>query len=350
MKIAKDGVARKKQIACIAICISLAGALLYAAYTSYSVQKLSIDDEIQITTYADTRQDTRLAETNLPPFQDHLSPAETLPAHAVAAVQFPENDSIVEGLEAFQQFCLDPISESACVRPRSIKPFEGTYGEWTACWDNPPSAGGLVYSIGVGGNWDFDKTLANDGLEVHSFDCTVQLNKHQLVPGMSFEKTCLGGYTGEFTMKRGGVLKQFPIASLCDLVNRNSHYGRFMHILKVDCEGCEWKMFERFFQGCPGLLGSNIGQILIEMHFAKTTMVSNVDEFKRMLRVFASFKAHGFVPFMRRITWGGETNRELIPELKEALRMGPNARTFMGFEMGMINTAPRQVPRSYDAS
>eukprot|EP00276_Gloeochaete_wittrockiana_P011407 CAMPEP_0184649486 /NCGR_PEP_ID=MMETSP0308-20130426/6873_1 /TAXON_ID=38269 /ORGANISM="Gloeochaete witrockiana, Strain SAG 46.84" /LENGTH=377 /DNA_ID=CAMNT_0027082261 /DNA_START=27 /DNA_END=1160 /DNA_ORIENTATION=+ len=324
------------KIAGVASLLLLLGILLNA-----SVQTLSSPMTAYIT------DSTEVTESHI---ASRVSPADTLPAHAVATS--PEEDpTIINGLEAFREFCLDPVSETACKNIRVIKPFTGTYGEWSMCWDNPPTADarGLAYTIGVGGNWDFEKTLASEHHDVNAFDCTVDLKPHQLVPGLTFEKTCLGGHTGHFLMPRGGKQVKFAIGTICDLVNRNKNYGRFMDVLKVDCEGCEWRAFERLFQGCPGLLGANIGQILIEMHMVKGTMVNDEEEYKRMLRVFASLKAHGFVPMWRHVTHGGLQNREFLPEVREALKLSPTQPGFMGYEMGLINTAPRQVPPSLES-
>mmetsp|Transcript_2809 Transcript_2809/g.4268 ORF Transcript_2809/g.4268 Transcript_2809/m.4268 type:complete len:349 (+) Transcript_2809:213-1259(+) len=288
-----------------------------------------------------------LLKPTLQPFSPTRASVANLPSKAVASIDVLEDPTIVEGLEAFREIVLGPLSETACKNVRLVKPTEGTYGEWLMCWDNPPTADakGLAYTVGVGKNWDFEKTLAAEHHDVHSFDCTVKLSPEQLVPGMTFEKTCLGGHTGKFSLVRGGRPQNFAIGSICDLVNRNKDSGRFMDVLKIDCEGCEWRAFERLFQGCPGLLGANIGQILIEMHMVKSTMVDGDNEYKRMLRVFATLKAHGFVPFWRRITYGGEEHRELLPQVRAALKLAPTDRGFMGYEMGLINTVPREVPR-----
>mmetsp|Transcript_26860 Transcript_26860/g.43850 ORF Transcript_26860/g.43850 Transcript_26860/m.43850 type:complete len:213 (-) Transcript_26860:415-1053(-) len=201
--------------------------------------------------------------------------------------------------------------------------------------------GSLVYGIGVGENWDFDKYLASSGAEVFSFDCSQNYSTH-LAPGVIFDKTCLAGHTGFELYKPRKVHR--PMATVCELINRNKHYGRYMHVLKIDCEGCEWRALERFFQGCAGLLPQNIGQLLMEIHFSVKKGIYDVEEYKRMLRVFASLKGHGFEVFHREVAWGGELYRELLPEVREALMLRERDRDFMGYNLHLINTALREVP------
>jgi len=258
-----------------------------------------------------------------------------LPPHGIRLTKL-ENREVVDGLFAFRHFLVDPLPKGLC---SDIKHIGHGYGEWQYCADRPVPKGALVYGVGVGENWDFDIHMANQGAQVFSFDCT-QNYKPDLAPGVRFEKTCLGGHTGTELYGKKTVR---TLATLCELINRNGHAGRYLHVLKIDCEGCEWRALERFFQGCPGLLASNVGQILMEVHMSKKKGIHDTTEFKRMLRVFAFLKGHGFEAYFRERTWGGEAYRELLPAVRKALKLG-KARDFMGFNLNLINTVLRDVP------
>lgn len=133
----------------------------------------------------------------------------------------------------------------------------------------------LVYSFGIAKDWAFDRALAEDGCEVHSFDPTTPTLPPDLVsidgkPGAKFHlwgiKTDFKPNicNGKYSWKAPKVAPNATFMSLDEIVDRLGHRGRPIDILKLDCEGCEWSAF----LSSPRIL-EQTKQLLVELHFSQ---------------------------------------------------------------------------------
>ena len=148
-------------------------------------------------------------------------------------------------------------------------------GEWKLCAIGPDSdhaedgvgdgavqgiaggGGGVAFSVGIGGDFSFDRALADQaGMTVHSFDPSERhLCEHdpggttegfRVHPGVTFH--CIG-LADESTQRQGrrmggGHVAAWNMQTLGDLMNSYLPPDRpqRLEVLKLDCEGCEWEV------------------------------------------------------------------------------------------------------------
>ena len=127
---------------------------------------------------------------------------------------------------------------------RRIGPL-GDGGKWI-CLDRSLVRAGnaaVVYSIGVSDDVRFEAAaMSTLGVgEVHAFDHTIE-HAPPLPPGVQgqlrFERVGLGAVEGgQNTTTLGALMRS----------RAHSH----VHLLKVDCEGCEWKALLALVEGIP---------------------------------------------------------------------------------------------------
>jgi len=150
----------------------------------------------------------------------------------------------------------------------------GPYGDWPICQDWLPETGCIAYSFGIGNVWDFDDALAlRHRCEVHSFDPTDRFLEQHLqhkVENVHFHFSGLG-ITNRITQSYAFSSQAYgsvaaPLQSLELIMSRLKH--RVIHVLKIDCEGCEWEALSHAFHYAPGVL-SCVRMILLELHFAR---------------------------------------------------------------------------------
>jgi len=111
----------------------------------------------------------------------------------------------------------------------------------------------LAISIGSRGNFEFENLILsmNPHCEIHTFDCTWD---GEAPKNIHYHPWCLGSKDDDHG--KLGVMKTLPtILKKLNLMNRD------IHIFKIDCEGCEYDIYENFYAD-----GVNIRQIEIEMH------------------------------------------------------------------------------------
>lgn len=168
--------------------------------------------------------------------------------------------------------------------------------EWALCDDLKPPC--LVFSFGIGNNWQFDLAAAARGCEVHSFDPTPELRKkhernvakyahagvklhfHYLGLGASTNVTSDYGHTG-----------LGPVAHLDELIRRFAN-GRRLDVLKADCEGCEWEELSYLATFAPSTL-CTVSMLEFEWHFTSTLRFGGT----RVARhAFRHLRRHGFHP------------------------------------------------------
>mmetsp|Transcript_25310 Transcript_25310/g.42053 ORF Transcript_25310/g.42053 Transcript_25310/m.42053 type:complete len:367 (-) Transcript_25310:180-1280(-) len=137
-------------------------------------------------------------------------------------------------------------------------------------------AGCLVYSIGSSGDVSFEKSVKmeiSDACEIHTFD----IDKDKVRPSGQVVDyaTELKAYA-TFHQYGIGTLQQATAAptkfkTLKQIMKDLGHEGRAVDIFKIDCEGCEWKLYEEIFQSEIALQ-----QILIEVHEAPMPAARNL--------------------------------------------------------------------------
>jgi len=149
----------------------------------------------------------------------------------------------------------------------------------------------VVYAAGARSDVSFDISLQARGLEVHTFDPTLKLQKIDKViddatkAGVKFHDLGLGGESkvylqgqvpyvwpgvGYGKMTNDEPWKMYTLGGLLNLLN---HTARDIEVLKIDVEGAEWSFFEQALrdpQTAAFLKAGRLRQILMEIHYMPT--------------------------------------------------------------------------------
>lgn len=167
------------------------------------------------------------------------------------------------------------VSETQQTACNIIKRFGGRWlrecgfldGEKIVCMDNlykDIEAGNcLVYSFGIGDNWDFETKMAKMGCTVHAYDPNVEIPTKDSI-NFHFHKTGLGGKVG--VMKNGapdGTVRQIPVLTLDEALRQNGDEGKEITYLKMDVEGAEFVALPQMIES---KVFTNVRQMGIEMH------------------------------------------------------------------------------------
>jgi len=123
----------------------------------------------------------------------------------------------------------------------------------------------LVYSVGSNNEISFEravKTIMHAGCEVHTFDPTLRT---PFVGGnyATFHPWGLG----EDGVEAGNGSKKWSSKSFETIIKELGHQNRTIDVIKIDCEGCEWKTMPPLFE----LISSGkvkVNQVLIELHLS----------------------------------------------------------------------------------
>lgn len=151
----------------------------------------------------------------------------------------------------------------------------------------------LVYSFGIANEWDFEDGMASVfGCEVHAFDPTtafVGVHRAHNVEDVHFHYTGLGHTTStEQTSSTSNIPVQHDgtygelggnFLTLGSIVRQLSHEHRRINILKIDCEGCEWRSLYELSQHDSAIL-DNVCNIYLELHFTTTLNVRTHSDLK----------------------------------------------------------------------
>ena len=119
-------------------------------------------------------------------------------------------------------------------------------------------SGCLVYSIGCNNDFQFEEAVLREidpKCEVHSFDHTIKVSEEKKPPGVTFHSVGLESKTSFDSKDRKRM-------SLPGLIAEFGHKRREIDLLKIDCEGCEYRSFKNWFTEA-GILPR---QILVEVH------------------------------------------------------------------------------------
>ena len=118
----------------------------------------------------------------------------------------------------------------------------------------------IAYSFGIGKNIQFDKYLADKGIDVYMYDHTIH--------SLPFNNT-------KFHWKKIGMTGQKNKAnkylkSLKELIIENNHSSEENMILKIDIEFAEWESL----RDLPSKILSQFKYILIEYHFNEDRVIN----------------------------------------------------------------------------
>jgi len=109
----------------------------------------------------------------------------------------------------------------------------------------------LVYSIGSNNDFSFEKSVKEEigqHCEIHTFDIT-DYSASARKANVTFHKFGLG------------VIDSFDLKSFKTIVKELGHAGRTIDIFKIDCEGCEFKSAQTWYDA-----GVVLRQIQVELH------------------------------------------------------------------------------------
>ena len=127
----------------------------------------------------------------------------------------------------------------------------------------------IIYSFGIGDNYEFEELMGSVGCVVHAYDPTVNLPSSP-AKNVYFIKLGLGHYKGrtELILNHAANMRSemLPITTLKDAIFNNGDLGKEITYLKVDIESSEIKAIPDWIRS--GVL-ENVRQIGMELHTGK---------------------------------------------------------------------------------
>lgn len=174
-----------------------------------------------------------------------------------------------------------------------------TGGTWPICLDNVDFSDCLVYSIGIDTDWRFDALLGARGCEVHAFDPTIR-NPTDLAPNVTFHYWGLkqGQTSDSHPEKTGYGVVKGELFTIDEIVSKLGHVGRRLSILKIDCEGCEWGVFESLYHAKLPFAGPD--QLLVEIHLSEESGIVTEHDIDAISNFYSYlFHPHDNQPFAR---------------------------------------------------
>jgi len=153
----------------------------------------------------------------------------------------------------------------------------------------------LVYSIGSNYDFQFEQGLGMHApnCEFHTFDGTMDLSNRALPPGLEEKNIHFHNWNLGVTSEVDAQGK--TTKSIGDIVNELGHKGRKIHVLKLDCEGCEYQVLPDLMEYIKAR-DVEIDQIQVEMHGVDAAPVQ---------QVFQSLRGANFALFHKeRNHWG----------------------------------------------
>lgn len=138
----------------------------------------------------------------------------------------------------------------------------------------------LVYSIGSNNEIEYEQSVSDWlGCETHTFDPTLG-SEEFIGSNFSYFHPWGLGRDGEtqspevYYDKGAGI---FPTSSLKSIMSRLDHSGKKIDMLKIDCEGCEWKALPEIFHSIS-TKELKVDQIQTELHGG------NIEEIKSLFK------------------------------------------------------------------
>jgi hypothetical protein len=184
----------------------------------------------------------------------------------------------------------------------------------------------VVYSFGTANAFQVEVVFAEAGCVVHTFDPTVhsrqQNEAYAQSLGRNFKFHFVG--IGRNTVNSGAT--SGPIMTLSDIeklilkpMRRSGEgtagkEGSSLTVLKMNCEGCEWKALHQIATETPELL-DNVHTIILEMHLETTHQMATSSD----LKLLASFYDHYIAKMGFRLAYLHEFNEHSHHHVNPAL-------------------------------
>ena len=130
------------------------------------------------------------------------------------------------------------LSDQDCFPTHTCKDLVFTGHDWYFCNETINFQECIVYSVGISLEWSFDSFMSKAGCEVHSFDPTVDLSKINMGENIHFHPWGLGSFT---SASYGNQLEGSEMLSMEEIIQRLGHENKKISILKMDCEGINFK-------------------------------------------------------------------------------------------------------------
>jgi hypothetical protein len=189
-----------------------------------------------------------------------------------------------EAEHQFSQFVLR--TRIKCPQPRRFGSAGG--GGWHVCFSKPFDFNRpcLVYSIGMGGEWSFDRMVMNStGCADMAFDPTLGKDNHKPYDLMWYHNTGMAGTNGINSQK-------WKVRTFGGMLTEMGHTQTTIDILKIDIEYSEWDAFEAMF--LEGSL-ANVKQLMFEYHTEELhKKTSTSTDYAYYTQVFRALDRLGF--------------------------------------------------------
>ena len=163
----------------------------------------------------------------------------------------------------------------------------------------------IAYSIGISHKIQFDKALADRGIDVYMYDHTIKKLPYENMK-FHWKKIGIGGKEQ----------KNSFIQTLEDMMEENGHLKENNMILKMDIEGNEWKPLNELSEN----ILNQFKYILIEYHFGKIEPKIVYNVLKKINKTHQSFYVH-CCPYADIIIFGNNRLCRII-EVSYIIRKG----------------------------
>mmetsp|Transcript_18744 Transcript_18744/g.40408 ORF Transcript_18744/g.40408 Transcript_18744/m.40408 type:complete len:292 (+) Transcript_18744:141-1016(+) len=170
------------------------------------------------------------------------------------------------------------------------------------CVSSRLAAGCTVVSVGIGDAWELEDKLASRGCSVDAFDPTIELRgRHEdharRSEAIRFHFTGLGplhrenltthafGHRMRNATRKYGRLEMNNMLPLDTIIEQTANRlpRRRIDLLTIDCEGCEWDVFEDLAMRSPGAL-MLVDQLRIELHMVSRFGLMAWTQFDTLMR------------------------------------------------------------------
>ena len=163
----------------------------------------------------------------------------------------------------------------------------------------------IAYSIGIRELIQFDKSLADRGIDVYMYDNTIDRLPYANTK-FHWKKIGIGGNSE----------RNYNIQTLQDMMKENGHLNEKNMILKMDIEGAEWNSLKDVTED----ILIQFKYILIEYHFSNIDLPCFYNTLKKIFKTHQPFYMH-CSPFSKPIIFGNNRLCSAI-EISYIIRKG----------------------------